>query len=89
MNLMSRHRPGRPRGRDMGLTSRPGLLKLMSRHHLRSRPGLFSQGKEWMSRHPLRSRQGVGYLVQCTVQVIVWALFMSTVHRVKKKIQNF
>ena len=33
MNLMSRHRLGRPGGRDMGLTSRPGLLNLGSRHH--------------------------------------------------------
>ena len=67
----------------MGLTSRPDMLNLGSRHHLRSRPGLFSQGKERMSRHPLRSRHGAGCLVQCTVlctvQVTVWALFMSTV----------
>ena len=65
MNLMSRHRLGRPGGRDMGLTSRPGLLN-------------------WRSRHPLRSRHGAGCLVQCivlcTVQVIVWTLFMDTVH---------
>ena len=67
MNLMSRHGLGRPGGRDMGLTSRPGLLNLGSRHHLRLRSGLFSQGKEAMSRHPLRSRHGAGCLVQCTV----------------------
>ena len=94
MNLMSRHGLGRPGGRDMGLTSRPGLLNLGSRHHLRSRPGLFNQGEEAMLRHPLRSRHGAGCLVQCTVlctvQVTVWTLFMSTVHRVKKKrVQNF
>ena len=64
----------------MGLMSRPGLLSLGSRHHLRSRPGLFSQGEEAMSRHPLRSRHGAGCLVLCTVQVTVWTLFMNTVH---------
>ena len=93
MNLMSRHRLGCPGGRDMGLTSRPGLLNLGSRHHLRSRPGLFSWAGETMSRHPLRSRHGAGCLVQCTVlctiQVTVWTLFMETVHehcsQVKKK----
>ena len=81
---MLRHRLGRPGGRDMGLTSRPSMLNLGSRHHLRSRPGLFSQGEERMSRHPLRSRHGAGCLVQCTilctilctVQVIV----LGTVH---------
>ena len=85
MNLMSRHRLGHPGGRDMGLTSRPGLLNWRSRHPLRSRPGLFSQGEETMSRHPLRSRHGTGCLVQCTVLCTVWTLFMNTAHSKKKE----
>ena len=48
-----------------------------------------------MSRHPVRSRHGAGCLVQCTVQVTVWTLFMNTIHGhcsqgfEKKKYKNF
>ena len=48
MNLMSRHRLGRPGGRDMGLTSRPGLLNLGSRHHFKVVTWLVQLGKETM-----------------------------------------
>ena len=59
MNLMSRHRLGRPGGRDIGLTSRPCLLNLGSRHHFEVVTWLVQLGKETMSRHPLVSRPGL------------------------------
>ena len=59
MNLMSRHRLGRLGGRDMGLTSRPDLLNLGSRHHFEVATWLVQLGEETMSRHPLVSRPGL------------------------------
>ena len=43
----------------MGLTSRPGLLNLGSRHHLEVATWLVQLGEETMSRHPLVSRPGL------------------------------
>ena len=59
MNLMSRHRLGRPGGHDMGLTSRPGLLNLGSRHHCEVATWFVQLREEEMSRHPLVSRPGL------------------------------
>ena len=98
MNLMSRHRLGHPGGHDMGLTSRPGLLNLGSRHHFEVATWLVQLGEEMMSRHSLVSRPGLasvrsrpglvsrpGYCSgHCS-----WTLFMSIVHRVKKKSTKF
>ena len=59
MNLMSRHRLGRPGGRDMGLTSRPGLLNSGSRHHCEVATWLVQLREDEMSRHPLVLRLGL------------------------------
>ena len=49
MEMMSRHRLGRPGGRDMGLTSRPSLLNGRSRHHFEVATWLVQLGEETMS----------------------------------------
>ena len=64
---------GAEAGRDMGLTSRPGLLNLGSRHHFEVATWLVQFGvATWTL---FRSLHG-----HCS-----WTLFMDTVHRVKKK----
>ena len=95
MNLMSRHRLGRPGGHDMELTSRPSLL------NLRSQPALFSLGRKRCRDIPWCRDLGWPVLGRdlhwChdldTVQVTVWTLFMGTVHehcsQGKKRVQKF
>ena len=64
-------------GRDMGLKSRPGLLNLGLRHHFEVATWLVQFGvATWTLFRSL-----FGY---CS-----WTLFMSTVHIVKKRVQNF
>ena len=94
---MSRHHFGghdlislaeRKGGRDMGMTSQPGLLNLGSRHHFEVVTWLVQLGGGTKSRPRFEVATWVG---QCEVATWTlfrslfghcsWTLFMNTIHR--------